>query len=158
MEESRSIGIAVSPNLVALPRMATGRVAEAVPVFEDLVERVPDMTLPVANLLRAQASSRIVRRWTDCWILRHDAPLRDFQGGLAFIHQARPYDREHRCHPGRTCSALHQVGMRRRLAARVRSARRSGRGSYRTAETACLGPCGTEDDIIGPDGWAVVPR
>jgi hypothetical protein len=25
--------------------------------------------------------------------------------------------------------------------------------AYRTAETACLGPRGTEDDIMGPDGY-----
>jgi hypothetical protein len=33
--------------------------------------------------------------------------------------------------------------------------------AYRTAETAGLGPRGTEDDIMGPDGYphrAVVPR
>ena len=45
----------MSANLVALARMAAGRVAEAVPVFEDLMARVPDMSFPVANLLRAKA-------------------------------------------------------------------------------------------------------
>jgi hypothetical protein len=45
----------MSANLVGLARMAAGRVAEAVPVFEDLMARVPEMSFPVANLLRAKA-------------------------------------------------------------------------------------------------------
>jgi adenylate cyclase len=43
----------MSANLVALARMAAGRVAEAVPVFEELMARVPDMSFPVANLLQS---------------------------------------------------------------------------------------------------------
>jgi hypothetical protein len=35
--------------------MAAGRLAEAVPVYEDLVARVPDMSFPVTSLLRAYA-------------------------------------------------------------------------------------------------------
>jgi TolB-like protein len=45
----------MSSNLVALARMAAGRLAEAVPVYEDLVARVPDMSFPVTSLLRAYA-------------------------------------------------------------------------------------------------------
>ncbi|MGH7895073.1 MAG: hypothetical protein ACREQL_10410 [Candidatus Binatia bacterium] len=63
----------MSANLVALSRMATGRVAEAVPVFEDLMARVPDMSFPVAGLLRAHAFledwaavDRLLRRDTRC--------------------------------------------------------------------------------------------
>src|SRR6185369_2060938 len=41
----------MSANLAGLSRMATGQVAESVPVFEDLMARVPDMSFPVANLL-----------------------------------------------------------------------------------------------------------
>ena len=120
----------MSANLVALSRMATGRVAEAVPVFEDLMARVPDMSFPVANLLRAQA---FLEDWAAVDRLLDPAarhPLREFQDGLAFIRdQARPHAGEHRRHPRRARSALHQDGMRRPLAARVRSAPRSGRGS-----------------------------
>ncbi len=78
----------MSANLVALSRMATGRVAEAVPVFEDLMARVPDMSFPVANLLRAQA---FLEDWAAVDRLdpaaRH--PLREFQDGLAFIQTKR---------------------------------------------------------------------
>ena len=79
----------MSANLVALSRMATGRVAEAVPVFEDLMARVPDMSFPVANLLRAQAFLEdwaAVDRLLDP-LARH--PLREFQDGLAFIRTKR---------------------------------------------------------------------
>src|SRR4029077_15638821 len=75
----------MSANLVALSRMATGRVAEAVPVFEDLMARVPDMSFPVANLLRAQA---FLEDWAAVDRLLDPAarhPLREFQDGLAFI-------------------------------------------------------------------------
>ena len=43
----------MTANLVALARMAAGRVAEAVPVYEELVARVPGMSFPVSSLLRA---------------------------------------------------------------------------------------------------------
>ena len=79
----------MSANLVALSRMATGRVAEAVPVFEDLMARVPDMSFPVANLLRAQAFLEdwaVVDRLLDP-VARHR--LREFQDGLAFIRTKR---------------------------------------------------------------------
>ncbi len=45
----------MSANSVALARMAAGRVEDAVPVFEDLVARNPDMSFPVSSLLRAKA-------------------------------------------------------------------------------------------------------
>jgi hypothetical protein len=50
-ETERAYRLAVlnpmSANLVALARMAAGRVAEAVPVFEDLMARVPEMSFPL---------------------------------------------------------------------------------------------------------------
>jgi hypothetical protein len=45
----------MSANGLALARMAAGCVAEAVPVYEDLVARVPDMSFPVSSLLRCYA-------------------------------------------------------------------------------------------------------
>src|SRR5437016_4281638 len=45
----------MSANLVALARMASGQVAEAVPVYEELVARIPDMSFPISSLLRAHA-------------------------------------------------------------------------------------------------------
>jgi len=57
-------------NQLALARMAAGRVAEAVPVYEDLVARVPDMSFPVSSLLRAYAFlqdwAAVDRLWDEC--------------------------------------------------------------------------------------------
>jgi hypothetical protein len=98
--------------------------------FEDLMARVPDMSFPVANLLRAQAFLRG---------LGGGRPIAGSCGatpparvsGRSGVHpdQARPHAGEDRRHPRRARSALHQDVMRGRLAARVRSAPRSFRGS-----------------------------
>jgi len=141
-------------NLGALATMATGRVAEAVPVLEDLMARVPDMSFPVANLMRAYAfldDWAAVDRLLDPSAKR---PLREFQDGLAFIRTKR--------HP----TPENVGGMRSALAAhyektgcvdvsRLVYAAHLGlvEEAYRTAETACLGPRGTEDDMMGPDGY-----
>ncbi len=45
----------MAANTLALARMAAGRVAEAVPIYEDLLVRVPEMSFPVSSLLRAYA-------------------------------------------------------------------------------------------------------
>jgi hypothetical protein len=45
----------MSANLLALARMAAGHIADAIPVFEELVERMPTMSFPVSRLLRAHA-------------------------------------------------------------------------------------------------------
>lgn len=63
----------LAANMVAVARMAAGRVAEAVPVFEDLMTRVPDMSFPVANLLRRRPSSGTGRRSIGCSILRQSS-------------------------------------------------------------------------------------
>ena len=56
----------MSANTVALARMASGKVAEAIPVYENLVARVPGMTFPVSSLLRAYAFQEdwAIRRYT----------------------------------------------------------------------------------------------
>ena len=120
----------MSANLVALSRMATGRVAEAVPVFEDLMARVPDMSFPVANLLRAQAFLEGLGGGRPIAGSCGATPVARVSGRSG-VHpdQARPHAGEHRRHPRRARGALREDGMRRRLAARVRSAPRSGRGS-----------------------------
>jgi TolB-like protein len=141
-------------NLGALATMATGRVAEAVPVLENLMARVPDMSFPVANLMRAYAFLNdwaAVDRLLDPSAKR---PLREFQDGLAFIRTKR--------HP----TPENVGGMRSALEAHYKKtgcvdvsrlvyAAHLGLAeeAYRTAETACLGPRGTEDDMMGPDGY-----
>ena len=144
----------MAANLVALSRMATGRVAEAVPIFEDLMARVPDMSFPVANLVRAQAflgDWAAVDRLLDP-AARH--PLREFQEGLAFIRTKR--------HPTpenvgaiRDTLAAHFARTGCVDVSRLVYAAHLGliEEAYRTAETACLGPRGTADDVMGPDGY-----
>jgi hypothetical protein len=144
----------MSANLVALSRMATGRVREAVPVFEDLMARVPDMSFPVANLMRAQA---FLEDWAAVDRLLDPAarhPLREFQDGLAFIRAKRDPTPENigairdalAAHYARTgCVDLSRLVYAAHLGL-VEEA-------YRTAETAYLGPRGTADDSMGPDGY-----
>ena len=112
------------------------------------------MSFPVANLMRAYA---FLDDWAAVDRLLDPAakrPLREFQDGLAFIRTKR--------HP----TPENVVGMRSALEAhynrtgcvdvsRLVYAAHVGlvEEAYRTAETACLGPRGTEDDMMGPDGY-----
>jgi TolB-like protein len=144
----------LTANLAALSRMATGRVAEAIPLFEDLVVRVPDMSFPVANLLRAQA---FLEDWPAVDRLLDPAakhPLREFQDGLAFIRAKRDPTPEN------------IDGIRSALETRVNQtgcvdvsrlvyAAHLGllEEAYSAAESARLGPAGTGDDIMGPDAY-----
>ena len=153
----------MSANLVALARMATGRVAEAVPVFEDLMARVPDMSFPVANLLRAQAFLAG---------LGGGRPIAGSCGatpaarvpGRSGVHpgQARPHAGEHRRHPRarsqRTTPGRDASTSRGSCTQRTSASSRKPTGRPRPRY---LGPRGTADDIMGPDGYrtgAVVPR
>jgi TolB-like protein/tetratricopeptide (TPR) repeat protein len=144
----------MSANLVALARMAAGRVADAVPVFEDLIVRVPDMSFPVANLLRAKA---FLGDWAAVDRLLDPAakvPLREFQDGVAFIRAKRDPTPENiggirdelEAHLQRTGSVD---------VARLVYAAHLGLvdDAYRTVATARLGPRGAADDIMGPDGY-----
>jgi TolB-like protein len=144
----------MSANLVALSRMASGRVAEAVPVFEDLMERVPDMSFPIANLLRAQA---FLEDWAAVDRLLDPAarhPLREFQDGLAFIRTKRDPTPEN-VGAIRSALAAHHSRTGCVDVSRLVYAAHLGlvEDAYHTAETACLGPRGTDDDIMGPDGY-----
>ncbi|TMA80567.1 MAG: hypothetical protein E6J72_07915 [Deltaproteobacteria bacterium] len=141
-------------NMLGLALMAAGRVAEAVPVFEDVLARVPGMNFPIPNLLRAKA---FLGDWSAVDPLLESVgkfTMREFQDGLAFIQAKRDPT------PGRI------GGIRDALAAHVA---RTGwvdvtrlvyaahlglvDDAYRTAEQARLGPRGTPDDIMGPDGY-----
>jgi TolB-like protein len=141
-------------NAVALGRMATGRIAEAAPVLEDLVARVPDMSFPVANLLRAKA---FLKDWAAIDRLLDPAaghPLREFQDGLAFIRAKRDPSAENigairsalRAHVSKTgCVDLSRLVYAAHLGL-VEEA-------YGAAESARLGPRGTSDDVMGPDAY-----
>ena len=79
----------VFANQLALARMAAGRVAEAVPVYEDLVARVPDMSFPVSSLLRAYAFLQDWAAVDRLLALAAKRQLREFQDGLPFIRAKR---------------------------------------------------------------------
>ena len=141
-------------NAVALARMAAGRVAEAVPVYEDLVERVPDMSFPVSSLLRAYAFQQDWAAVDRLLALAAKRQLREFQGGLPFIRAKRDPTPENigawrsdlEAHVNKTgCVDVSRLVYAAHLGL-VEEA-------YRAAETARLGPVGTSDDIMGPDGY-----
>ena len=144
----------MSANLVGLARMAAGRVADAVPVFEQLMARVPGMSFAVANLLRAKA---LLGDWEAVDRLlapSANAPLREFQDGVAFIQAKRHPTPEN---VGGIRSALEAQFEKTGSVDVSRLVYAAHLGlvddAYRTAETARLGPLGTADDIMGPDGY-----
>ncbi len=157
-EDERAYGLdrlhPMTANLVALARMAAGRVAEAVPVFEELVERLPDMSFPVSSLLRCYAFQNDWTAVDRLLELADKRQLREFREGLPFIRTKRDP------------SAQNIDDWRNGLDAQVS---RTGHidvsrlvysahlglveEAYRAAETAHLGPAGTGDDIMGPDGY-----
>jgi len=144
----------MAANLVALARMAAGHVAEAVPVFEELVERMPNMSFPVSSLLRAHAFQRDWAAVDRLLALAEQRQLREFQDGLPFIRAKRDP------------SPAHIGAWRDTLDAHVRKtgwvdvarlvyAAHLGLvdEAYAAADAARLGPGGTPDDIMGPDGY-----
>ena len=144
----------MSANLVALARMAAGRVSEAIPVYEDLVERVPDMSFPVSSLLRAYAFQQDWAAVDRLLELAAKRELREFEEGLPFIRAKRDPTPENigawlgtfEAHVARTGGVD---------VSRLVYAAHLGlvEEAYRAAETARLGPAGTRDDIMGPDGY-----
>jgi len=144
----------MSANLVALARMAAGRIAEAVPIFEDLMARVPEMSFPVANLLRAKA---FLEDWEAVDRLLDPlakVPLREFHDGVAFIQAKRNPTSESIGGIGSSLEA-HFERTGSVDVSRLVYAAHLGLvdEAYRMAEIARLGPQGTGDDIMGPDGY-----
>lgn len=144
----------MSANLVALARMATGHVAEAVPVYEDLVARVPNMSFPISSLLRAHA---VLQDWPAVdrvLALAATRPLREFQDTIPFVRAMRDPT------PGQI--AAWRTEFESDVArtggvdvARLVYAAHLGLvdEAYRAADAARLGPAGNADDIMGPDGY-----
>jgi TolB-like protein len=144
----------MSANLVALARMATGQVAEAVPVYEDLVARIPGMSFPISSLLRAHA---FLCDWSAVDRLLAVAatrPLREFQDTIPFVRAKRDptpvnldaYRSEFEAHVAITGGVD---------VARLVYAAHLGLvdEAYRAAQGARLGPIGASTDIMGPDGY-----
>jgi adenylate cyclase len=148
---------AVNPaaaNLTALARLAAGRPEAAVPVFEDLVERMPDMSFPVSSLLRAYAFMEDWAAVDRLLELAANRELREFQEGLPFIRAKRDPTPENiggirsalEAHVDKTgCVDVSRLVYAAHLGL-VEEA-------YRAAETARLGPIGTTDDMMGPDAY-----
>jgi TolB-like protein/class 3 adenylate cyclase len=144
----------MSANLVALARLAAGRVADAVPVYEDLVSRLPDMSFPVSSLLRCYAFQQDWAAVDRLLVLAEKRQLREFQEGLPFIRTKRDP------------TAQNLGAWRRQLQAQVdetghvdvsRLVYSAHLGlvedAYRVAAQARLGPAGTSADLMGPDGY-----
>jgi adenylate cyclase len=144
----------MSANFVALARMAAGRLEEAAPVYEDLVEREPDMSFPVSSLLRVYAFQEDWAAVDRLLELAARRQLREFQDGLPFIRTKRDPTPEN---IGAMRSALeaHVAKTGCVDASRLVYAAHLGlvEEAYRAAGTARLGPVGTSDDLMGPDAY-----
>lgn len=144
----------MSANLVALARMATGRVAEAVPVYEDLVVRIPNMSFPISSLLRAHAFLQDWAAVDRLLAVAATRPLREFQDTIPFVRAKRDptpenlaaYRSEFEAHVAITGGVD---------VARLVYAAHLGLvdEAYRAAERARPGPVGASTDIMGPDGY-----
>jgi TolB-like protein len=144
----------MSVNLTALARMAAGRPDAAVPLFEDLVARQPDMSFPVSSLLRAYAFLEDWAAVDRLLELAAKRQLREFQEGLAFIRAKRDPTPEN---VGGIRSALEADLDKSGCVEVSRLVYAAHLGlveeAYRAAETARLGPTGTSDEIMGPDAY-----
>jgi len=144
----------MTANLVALARMASGRVAEAVPVYEDLVARIPAMSFPISSLLRAQAFQQDWDSVDRLLALAAKRPLREFQDTIPFVRAKRDPTPGH-IGAWRSDFEAHVAKTRGVDVARLVYAAHLGLvdEAYRAADTSRLGPAGTSDDIMGPDGY-----
>ncbi|NJN52473.1 MAG: hypothetical protein HC809_12670 [Gammaproteobacteria bacterium] len=141
-------------NGVALARMAAGQLRAAVPVYEALMARIPDMTFPFTSLLRAKA---LLEDWDGVdrlLALATTRSLREFEDGLMFIRTKRD--------PSSINIAAMRTALKETVAAtgcvdvsRLVYAAHVGlvEEAFEAAEKAHLGPRGTHADVMGPDGY-----
>jgi hypothetical protein len=153
-------------NMLALGLMATGRVRESAHVLEAIVDRVPGLSFPVANLMRAYA---FLGAWDAIDRLLDPAAgrtLREFEEGLGFINAKRnptpaklaDWRSAFEAHAARTgCIDVSRLVYAAHLGL-VDEA-------YAVLDKACLGPRGNADDVIGVDGyttgmlfWEIMPE
>jgi TolB-like protein len=144
----------MSANLVALARMAAGRIAEAIPIYEDLIARAPDMSFPISSLLRAYAFQQDWSAVDRLLELAEKREMREFEEGLAFIRAKRdPTSVTIGAWLHDFAAHINKIGgvdvSRLVYAAHLGLVEEA----YQAAETAHLGPAGTSDDIMGPDGY-----
>lgn len=144
----------MSINLMALAYMASGRSAEAAPLFEDLVRRIPAMSFPLSSLLRARAFLQDWDEFDRLLALANERPLREFQDTLPFVRAKRDPTPQN---IGAWRDAF-QADVAKTLrvdVARLVYAAHLGLvdEAYQAAETCHLGPARAGDDIMGPDGY-----
>jgi TolB-like protein len=144
----------VSANMLALARLAAGRLDEAVPVFEDLVERMPDLSFPLSSLLRVHAFRKDWDAVDRLLALAAKRQLREFEEGLQFIRVKRDPT------PERLEAWLADIRSRHKKTggldvARLVYAAHLGLvdEAYQLADSGRLGPTGSADDILGPDAY-----
>lgn len=144
----------MSANLVALARMATGHVAEAVPVYEDLVARNPAMSFPISSLLRAHAFLQDGPAVDRLLALAATRPMREFQDTIPFVRAKRDPTPEH-LGAWRAEFEAHVAITGGVDVARLVYAAHLGMvdEAYRAAENSRLGPAGASTDIMGPDAY-----
>lgn len=144
----------MTANTVALARMAAGRVAEAVPVYEDLVEREPGMSFPISSLLRALA---FLGDWSGVdriLALAEKRQLREFQETIPFIRAKRDPTSANINAWWRSIESYVGESGGVDIARLVYSAHLGlVDEAYALAETARLGPGGSSVDIMGPDAY-----
>ena len=144
----------MSANTVALARMASGKVAEAIPVYEDLVTRVPDMSFPVASLLRAYAFQEDWAAVDRLLALAEERGMREFQDTMPFVQAKRHSAPENIDDWKRGLHAQIEETGGIDVSRLVYSAHLGLiEEAYEVAETARLGPAGMNDDIMGPDAY-----
>lgn len=142
----------MSSNLLALARMAAGQVAEAIPLYEDLVARIPQMSFPISSLLRAHAFQEDWDAVDRLLALAATRPLREFQDTVPFVRAKRSPEHLDAWH-GAFEAHIAKTG--RVDVARLVYAAHLGLvdDAYRAAEVVRLGPSGGVEDIMGPDGY-----
>ena len=142
----------MSLNLLALARMAAGHVAEAIPLYEDLVARVPQMSFPISSLLRARAFQGDWDAVDRLLTLAATRPLREFQDTVPFVRAKR--SPEH-VDAWRGAFEAHISKTGRVDVARLAYAAHLGLvdDAYRAADVVRLGPAGGVEDLMGPDGY-----
>ena len=144
----------MTANTAALARMATGRFEEAIPVYEDLVERVPDMSFALSSLLRAHAFQQDWAAVDRLLAVAAKRQLREFKDTLPFVQAKRDPSAENieawRRDLERIVSTTGGVDVSRLVyTAHLGLVDEA----YRLAASARLGPAGTSDDIMGPDAY-----
>jgi hypothetical protein len=134
--------------------MASGKIAEAIPVYEDLVARVPDMSFPVSSLLRAYAFQEDWAAVDKLLALAEERGMREFQDTMPFVQAKRHSAPENIDDWKRGLHAQIEETGGIDVSRLVYSAHLGLiEEAYEAAETARLGPAGMNDDIMGPDAY-----